>query len=157
MELRYLPFLQHGRPSAAISDGSDSQLLTTASRRSSRSQLLHYWRFVLAARSLEAHGQRFVQLNPCGRSPYVTFSLSRSLDPRDVASGRTQQKTPPPAISLSLRVIIGADPQRTPFPAVLSLVTSRGMTHSIVASPIFLPLPSNGRVFHSSCHSIYLK
>jgi hypothetical protein len=35
----------------------------------------------LGTKPLETHDQRFFfQLNPCGRSPYVTSSLTRRLD-----------------------------------------------------------------------------
>jgi hypothetical protein len=50
---------------------------------------------------------------------------------------------------------------RTPFPAVLSLVTLHGMTYSIVASLFIVSQPSNGRLFwltysglQQTCHNI---
>jgi hypothetical protein len=45
-----------------------------------------------------------------------------------ISSGRTQQKTPLPTILFLHDVIIGAEPQGTPFPAVLPSVTLRGVT-----------------------------
>jgi hypothetical protein len=33
----------------------------------------------LRSKPVEAHDQRFLQLNPCGHSPHVTFSLTRGL------------------------------------------------------------------------------
>jgi hypothetical protein len=70
------------------------------------------------------------------------------VGPRDVALGRTQQKTPLPTIPLSLQhVAIGADPKKTPLPAVPLLVNLRGVTYSIAASLFITSWPSKGRFF----------
>jgi hypothetical protein len=53
--------------------------------------------------------------------------------------------TPLPTIPLVLHDIsIGMDPQRTPLPAILPLVTLRGMTYSTLASLFIVPLSSDG-------------
>jgi hypothetical protein len=50
--------------------------------------------------------------------------------PGDTALGRTEQETPLSTNPLLLHVVtVGADPQRTPFPAVLPLVTVRDVFH----------------------------
>jgi hypothetical protein len=68
---------------------------------------------------------------------YDFWLLPWPAGPRDIASGRSQQKTPFLTIPLLLHdVTIRAEPQRTPFSAVLLLVTLRGVTYTIVA-PLF--------------------
>jgi hypothetical protein len=53
------------------------------------------------------------------------------LQTQDIVSGKTQEKTPIPAVLLSLHgVTMGWDPQKTPFPAVLPMVTLYGVTYS---------------------------
>jgi hypothetical protein len=73
------------------------------------------------------------------------------------------QWIPLPAIPLMLHdITTGVDPQRTPFPAALPLVTLRGMTYSTLASLFIVPLPSDGCLFslnysgfQQTCHNIY--
>jgi hypothetical protein len=85
-----LPCLQQGRPSATITDGSVSKLITADSQllasldwlTQSQSQSQSYFttdnsRSVSSSWCQANHNQRSFQMNTCGHSPYVIFSLMR--------------------------------------------------------------------------------
>jgi hypothetical protein len=106
----------------------------------------YYCLFILSRDQMTLYTGFGLVIGFIGHLQIVTMSCH--VGPRDIVSGRTQQKTSLPTIPLSLQdVAISADPQKTPLPAVLLLVKLRGVTYSIVASLFIMPWPSKGRVF----------
>jgi hypothetical protein len=58
------------------------------------------------------------------------------------------------AAMLQYDTTVAMDPQKTPIEAALPLVMLSSMTCSTVVSPITVPLPTNGCLFHSTYHNI---
>jgi hypothetical protein len=92
-----------------------------------------------------------------GTRLHTGWSQSCSIGPRYIASGRTAQKTPLPTV-LVLRDLTGVAEKclLRRHIATDDICGNAAWYVPLFASPFILPLPSNGRIFHSPCHNVFV-